>query len=198
VKQKQAAGPDPLFGQNHSENAHYAMCMAAHLYSMMHGWGLVRKLSSALTGRSNRLLDLAAVRRACDVGSRRFGGTRAVPLDQIRGSEGRCRDFDADFRPLGGHTKDRWVGIATAQQMGRTMPPVDLIQVGDVYFVRDGHHRISVARALGQKAIDAQVTVWQVSGPLPWERRPPACTFECGQDLWGTVRSTHFSACAGR
>jgi hypothetical protein len=179
VKRKQAAVSDLVFGQNRSENALYATSAAAHLYSMMHGWGLVRKLSSALTGRSNRLLDLAAVRRACDVGSRRFGGTRAVPLDQIRGSEGRSGDFDADFRPLGGHTKDRWVGIATAQQMGRTMPPVDLIQVGDAYFVRDGHHRISVARALGQKAIDARVTVWEVRGPLPWEQRSPACTPAC-------------------
>lgn len=179
MKRKQAAGPDLLFGQNRFGNALYAMSVAAYLYSMVHGWGLVRKLSSALTGRSNRLLDLAAVRRACDVGSRHFGGIRAVPLDQIRGSAGRCGDFDADFRPLGGHLKDRWVSIATAQQMGRTMPPVDLIQVGDAYFVRDGHHRISVARALGQKAIDARVTVWQVRGPLPWERRPPACTPAC-------------------
>lgn len=179
MKRKQAAGPDLLFGQNRFGNALYAMSVAAYLYSMVHGWGLVRKLSSTLTGRSNRLLDLAAVRRACDVGSRRFGGIRAVPLDEIRGSAGRCGDFDADFRPLGGHTKDRWVSIATAQQMGRTMPPVDLIQVGDVYFVRDGHHRISVARALGQKAIDARVTVWEVHGPLPWERRSPAGTPAC-------------------
>jgi len=81
VKRKQAAGPDLVFSQNRSQNALYAMSVAVHLYTMMHGWGLVRKLSSALTGRSNRLLDLAAVRRACDVGSRRFGGIRAVPLD---------------------------------------------------------------------------------------------------------------------
>jgi hypothetical protein len=47
------------------------------------------------------------------------------------------------------------------------LPPVVLVQVGDVYFVRDGHHRISVARALGQLDIEAEVTVWQVSGPLP-------------------------------
>jgi hypothetical protein len=49
------------------------------------------------------------------------------------------------------------------------LPPVVLVQVGDVYFVRDGHHRISVARALGQLDIEAEVTVWQVSGPLPWD-----------------------------
>jgi hypothetical protein len=47
---------------------------------------------------------------------------------------------------------------------------VQLIRVGDVYFVRDGHHRISVARQRGQDAVDAEVTVWEVDGPLPWER----------------------------
>jgi hypothetical protein len=51
-----------------------------------------------------------------------------------------------------------------------TLPAVDLIQIGDVYFVRDGHHRISVGRAMGQEIIDAEVTVWEVAGPLPWER----------------------------
>jgi hypothetical protein len=50
------------------------------------------------------------------------------------------------------------------------LTPVELIQVGDVYFVRDGHHRISVAQAMGQKAIDAEVTVLEVAGPLPEER----------------------------
>ena len=50
------------------------------------------------------------------------------------------------------------------------MPLVRLIQVGELYFVSDGHHRISVARAFGQQEIEAQVTVWQVEGALPWEQ----------------------------
>jgi hypothetical protein len=178
VKRKQAVVPG-VFRPDRFENPLYALGVASCLYSMMHGWGLVRRFSSALTGRSNRLLDLADVRRACEMRGRRFDGIRAVPLREIRGSGGRCGDFDADFYPLGNHTKGRWVGIATARQMGRAMPPVELIQVGDVYFVRDGHHRISVARALGQKAIDARVTVWRVSGPLLWERQCPACTPAC-------------------
>jgi hypothetical protein len=56
-----------------------------------------------------------------------------------------------------------------ARQQGAKLPPVALIQVGDVYFVKDGHHRISVARALGQVEIEAVVTVWHVAGQLPWE-----------------------------
>jgi hypothetical protein len=54
---------------------------------------------------------------------------------------------------------------------------VELVQVGDVYFVLDGHHRISVARALGQQDIEAKVMVWRVTGPLPWERSAAAHNF---------------------
>ena len=54
------------------------------------------------------------------------------------------------------------------------LPPVALIQVGHLYFVRDGHHRISVARALGQETIDAEVTVWDVACPPAWEPQVPA------------------------
>jgi hypothetical protein len=53
--------------------------------------------------------------------------------------------------------------------MGMSMPPVELVQVKDAYFVRDGHHRISVARAMGQRDIEAEVMVWHLDGHLPWE-----------------------------
>jgi hypothetical protein len=93
-----------------------------------------------------------------------------VPISQIGGSEGRVGDFDRDFNPLKDYTRRRWLGIAAARERGKVLPPVSLVQVGDVYFVKDGHHRISVARAVGQDAIEARVTAWQVEGPLPWER----------------------------
>jgi hypothetical protein len=81
----------------------------------------------------------------------------------------RSNDFDRDFHPLQDHCKDRWLRVARARDEDKVLPPVVLVQVGDVYFVRDGHHRISVARARGQLDIEAEVTVWQVGGPLPWE-----------------------------
>jgi hypothetical protein len=124
---------------------------------------------SVLTGRSRRLLHLRAVREMYDVHSSHYGGTRAVPIAQIRGSEGRCDDFDAEFRPLRSYTKGRWVSIALAWQKGVALPPVELIQVGDAYYVRDGHHRISVAKAWGQENIDAEVTVWE-AGRQPGQR----------------------------
>ena len=129
---------------------------------------------SGLSGRSRGLLSLEEVSKVCTVQARSSGGTRTVAIAQICGSEGRAADFDRDFNPLQDHTRDRWLGIAKACQQGRYLPPVALIQVGNRYFVRDGHHRISVARALGQLAIEATVEVWQVDRPLPWEQLPQA------------------------
>lgn len=89
--------------------------------------------------------------------ARRTVATVIVPLDQIVGSEGRSDDFDADFNPLQTHTRERWIGIAAALRMGLGLPPVELVQAGDGYYVRDGHHRISVAKALGQLEIEARI-----------------------------------------
>jgi hypothetical protein len=160
---------EKAFGYSYPRRLH-AISIASQLYRTNHTRGLMYKVWSALTGRSRRLLDLAAVQAACDVHNRHAAGTRTVPIHEIRGSEGRSEDFDADFRPLRPHSKERWMRIAIAQQMGKTMPPVELVRVGDAYFVRDGHHRVSVARALGQKEIDAQITVWESPRPRSRER----------------------------
>jgi uncharacterized protein (DUF1015 family) len=85
-----------------------------------------------------------------------------VPIAKIQGSEGRCQDFDSAFHPTHNHTEERWVSIATAEKLEVSLPPVELIQVGEIYYVRDGHHRISVAKSLGQMVIEAQVTVWDI------------------------------------
>jgi hypothetical protein len=85
-------------------------------------------------------------------------GLQVVPLEQIVGSVGRGRDFDRRFRPTSGRSRGRWEQIAAAARRGESFPPVDLVKVGQLYFVRDGHHRVSVARALGRTDIDAYVT----------------------------------------
>ena len=144
--------------------------MDVALYNRARTRGWRGRVWSALTGRSRRLLPLAEINATCIVHACRCAKIRMVPIRQICGSEGRSRDFDREFNPLQEHTKDRWLNVAVARQRGKSLPPVELIQVGDVYFVRDGHHRISVARALGQLDVEAEVTVWQVNGPLPWEK----------------------------
>ncbi|MCU4184365.1 hypothetical protein K6U06_08330 [Acidiferrimicrobium sp. IK] len=85
-------------------------------------------------------------------------GHRVVALDAVVGSVDRPRDFDRTWRPTSGRSRERWERIAAAQRRGEPIPPISLYQVGDVYFVRDGHHRVSVARALGSKTIEADVT----------------------------------------
>ncbi|HMQ35532.1 MAG TPA: hypothetical protein PKD53_32795, partial [Chloroflexaceae bacterium] len=87
---------------------------------------------------------------------------RSVPIARIVASEGRSGDFDRRFRPLTTHTWDRWRGVALALVRGEALPPVELIAVGDSYAVRDGHHRISAAAALGQREVDALVMVVEV------------------------------------
>ena len=87
--------------------------------------------------------------------SERRVGLQVVPLDAIVGTVDRARDFDRRFRPTSGRVRSRWEQIAAAMRRGEAMPPVDLLRIGEIYFVRDGHHRVSVARALGRTDIDA-------------------------------------------
>jgi hypothetical protein len=91
-------------------------------------------------------------------GERRLPGIQIVELDSIVGSVDRTTDFDRWFRPRSRHTRERWERLARAQRRGETIPPVDLYRVGGLHFVRDGHHRVSVAHALGLRTIDAMVT----------------------------------------
>ena len=85
-------------------------------------------------------------------------GLQVVPISAIVGTVDRSRDFDRHFRPTSGRVRGRWEQIATAMRRGDALPPVDLYRLGEIYFVRDGHHRVSVACALGRDEIDAYVT----------------------------------------
>jgi hypothetical protein len=91
------------------------------------------------------------------VGEKRLG-VREIPLDSVLGSVGRDGGFDRAFRPTSARTRERWVRIANAVRRGEPLPPVDVLRIGEVHFVRDGHHRVSVARALGRTHIEARVT----------------------------------------
>lgn len=84
-------------------------------------------------------------------------GEQVIDLDSIVGTVDRRRgEFDRDFRPSPG-TRGRWERIAEARKRGEAMPPIDVYRIGDLHFVRDGHHRVSVARALKEKDINARV-----------------------------------------
>jgi hypothetical protein len=118
-----------------------------------------------LRAEAGRMLGLAlggrrGLRRLAEApaGTASYAGLQAVPIAAIRGSEGRSDDFDRDFNPLSDETRDRWLSVYAAMRGGRGLPPVELVEAGGVYYVRDGHHRISVARALGQAYVEAVVT----------------------------------------
>ena len=85
-------------------------------------------------------------------------GLEVVPLDSIVGSVDRHREFDRWFRPRTGRTRERWERLARAHRRGEPIPPIDVYRVGGLHFVRDGHHRVSVAHALGLRSIEAYVT----------------------------------------
>jgi hypothetical protein len=90
-------------------------------------------------------------------GERRLG-LQVIQLDSIVGTVDRTREFDRRFRPTSGQVRERWQRLALAQRRGESVPPIEVYRVGDMHFVVDGHHRVSVAHALGLKTIDAYVT----------------------------------------
>jgi hypothetical protein len=106
----------------------------------------------------NHILPFEEVARALGrVGERRLG-LQVIPLDSIIGTVDRSREFDRDFRPTSPRVRERWERINLAQRKGEAMPPIDVYRIGELHFVKDGHHRVSVAHALGHKDIEAYVT----------------------------------------
>ena len=90
-------------------------------------------------------------------GERRLG-QQVISLESIVGSVDRTGDFDRWFRPRSPRTRERWERLARAQRRGEAIPPIDVYRVGELHFVRDGHHRVSVAIAMKLRTIDAMVT----------------------------------------
>lgn len=119
------------------------------------------RLAARLRGEPDdvrQILPYEEVIEALGFVSERSAGTAVVALDAIVGTVDRGREFDRSFRPTSGRVRSRWESIAAAMRRGESLPPVDLYRIGEIYFVRDGHHRVSVARALGRTDIDAFVT----------------------------------------
>jgi len=85
-------------------------------------------------------------------------GLQAIELDTIVGTVDSSRDFDRRFRPTSGRVRERWERLALAQRRGEPIPPIDVYRVGDLHFVIDGHHRVSIAMATGATTIEAHVT----------------------------------------
>ena len=157
----------PLEASVMAPRSEYAFRKALNLYQSARTSARFHELWAKLTGKSYRLMefpDIYEVINCYDL------GYQTVEIDKIKGSEGRNSDYDDAFRPLKNNGKDRWVRTAMQVWLGAGLPPVELIQVEDAYFVRDGHNRISTMRALGCKYVDAHVTCLVTSFSL--KRKP--------------------------
>jgi hypothetical protein len=106
----------------------------------------------------NVILPFDEVVEALGRRSERQLGLETIDLDSIVGTVDRTREFDRSFRPTSRRVRHRWERIAKAMRTGEPMPPIDVYRIGELHFVRDGHHRVSVARHLGLEVIDAYVT----------------------------------------
>jgi len=110
-----------------------------------------------LAGQPATLLSYEDIKEKLCIGGPVYRGIKTVPVEKIAGSLNRYQQFDRAFLPLEDQSADRWENIDRAFYKEINLPPVVLYKVGEVYFVVDGHHRLSVAREQGQKFIDADV-----------------------------------------
>lgn len=128
--------------------------------------GFWRSVFSWLTQSRNTLLPFDEVQKRLPFRAQHYIGLRQIPMENIVGSVGRYQDFDRAFLPRQTHTKSRWISIDEAQLRDIILPPIEVYKIGEVYFVKDGNHRVSVARERGQAFIDAYVIEIDASLPI--------------------------------
>ncbi len=162
--QFQASSIAPSGGRQRYDPGIEAVGRAVSLFHSVHWRAQLKRAWAKLVRRPHALLDLDEVRKTATVESMYEAGCQTVEVRKIRGSECRVTDFDDAFLPLKSSAQQRWAGVYAARVCGQSLPAISLVQVGDTYYVRDGHHRVSVARMLGEEFMEAHVQVWQLKG----------------------------------
>jgi nucleotide-binding universal stress UspA family protein len=125
----------------------------------------IEEVLARLTGKSNRLLSYEEVAEKLKLHARADGGIQQIPLDAIVGSTGRYTDFTRTFLPRRVDDQERWARVKAAFDASIGLPPIEVLKVGDAYFVVDGNHRVSVARQEKLASIEAHVV--EVRTPIP-------------------------------
>ncbi len=115
------------------------------------------RMLNILNPHNEEMLSLQDVKDVVRPKGETYRGLQVVDVDHIVGSEGRYRDFNRGFLPKREELRNRWTRVDKAHLQDIILPPVHLYEIGGVYFVRDGNHRVSVARSQGMQAIDAEV-----------------------------------------
>lgn len=118
---------------------------------------LLTSLRYFLVGRNNELLSFEKIKKGFEIYKQKYLGIQTIPIDVIVGSFDRYKDFDRYFLPKKAHLQQRWAKIHNLIARDILLPPVKLYKIGEIYFVIDGNHRVSVSKKLGVKYIDAEV-----------------------------------------
>jgi hypothetical protein len=137
-------------------------------FDRAHNRAFLHRVLALLGGRSEqlKLLSFSEVKEKIGWDTETYVGLKTVPASAIVGSVGRYQDFDREFLPVHRGSRRRWQSIDEAYYTDVELPPVQLYRVGDVYFVKDGNHRVSVARERGVEFIDAEVIECRLRVPL--------------------------------
>lgn len=114
--------------------------------------------------QSGSLLSFEHVRGKLKVRGQHYMGLQEIPIDKIVGTTGRYKEFNRAFLPTQEFIRERWKRVYEAAH-AQGLPPIDVYKIGEVYFVRDGHHRVSVLKELGAETVEATVT--EVDTPVP-------------------------------
>jgi hypothetical protein len=146
----------------------------------------IQDILAPLRNEPADLLPFEEVRKKLRLGSQTYRGLQDVPLDQIVGSVARYHDFSRAFRPRRESLRSRWQRALKLQ--GR-FPPIDVYKVGDVYFVVDGNHRVSVARQAGAATIQAHV--WEYKTRVPVESNDDLNDIWIRQEYLEFLQQTH-------
>lgn len=130
-------------------------------FNKAHNKALFNEIQHLLTPEEATLISFTDIKQMLRPKNEVYKGMQIVPIDRIVGSEGRYKDFDNHFFPKSNFLKARWEKIDSAMLQDIPLPPINLYEAGGLYFVRDGNHRVSVAKMKGQEFIDAEVVSLQ-------------------------------------
>ncbi len=130
---------------------------ASEDFTKAKGKALLSRMQNFMNLDNDKLLSFNDVKDILKPKNETYRGMQVVPIKLIVGSEGRYRDFNKYFLPKSEHLRSRWERVDVARLKDIILPPIQLYEIGGVYFVRDGNHRVSVARTQGVDSIDAEV-----------------------------------------
>lgn len=130
-------------------------------FNKAHSKALFNEIQHFLNPEEASLISFSEIKSLLKPKDEIYVGLKTIPLDKIVGSEGRYKDFDNRFFPKSGFLRERWKHVDAAQYESIILPPIKVYELGGLYFVRDGNHRVSVAKARGIEFIDAEIVSLQ-------------------------------------